>query len=80
MRLRLSIQRNSLPPVKTLFAIDTGADPPPTISQLLEQVNELVPLEAENWGLEDYVVTLQGYECLHFSKVSDVVKEDDELW
>jgi hypothetical protein len=80
MRLRLSIQMNNLPPVKTLFAIDSAADPPTTISRLLEQVNDLVPLEAGNWGLEDYVVTIGGYECLHYSKVREVVKEDDELW
>lgn len=80
MRLRLLIQRNNIPTVKTLFAIDTAADPSPTVAQLLEQVNELVPLESETWGLEDYVVTIGGYECLHYSRVRDVIKDEDELW
>jgi hypothetical protein len=48
-----------------------------TIARLLEDVNHIIPLEAEHWGLEDYVVEVQGFECLHFSPVSQVLKEDD---
>lgn len=50
-----------------------------TVSQLLEQVNEAIPLESEDWGLEDYAVEVQGFECLHFSTLSHVLKEEDEV-
>ena len=85
MRLRLSIQRHGLPAVKLLWT--AGVLRPPyaaagssaTISQLLEQVNEVVPLEADEWGLEDYAVEVRGFECLHFSEIDQVLKEDDEV-
>ena len=50
-----------------------------TISQLLEQVNEILPLESEDWGIEDYAVEVGGFECLHFSELSQILKEDDEV-
>ncbi|KAL8647672.1 MAG: hypothetical protein Q9210_005411, partial [Variospora velana] len=51
-----------------------------TISQLLEQVNDIVPLESEEWGLEDYIVEVGGFECLHFQEANQVLKEHDEVW
>ncbi|KAL9613149.1 MAG: hypothetical protein Q9167_002314 [Letrouitia subvulpina] len=62
MRLQLTIQRYALPPVHILWT--TGllrphhavAGTSPTISQLLEQVNDVIPLESGEWGLEDYAV------------------------
>jgi len=51
-----------------------------TISRLLEDINHVVPLEAEHWGLEDYVVEVKGFECLHFSPVFQTLKEDDVVW
>ncbi|POS86112.1 hypothetical protein EPUL_001077, partial [Erysiphe pulchra] len=83
MRLRLSICRNGLPETLITWAIDTTHSP--TIYQLLEQVNEVVPIESDGeWGLEDYAVELKGYngvnyECLHFQTVASVMKEDDEV-
>ncbi|KAI6249620.1 hypothetical protein HI914_01354 [Erysiphe necator] len=83
MRLRLSIHRNGLPETFITWAIDTTESP--TIYQLLEQVNEIVPIESDDeWGLEDYAVELKGtngvnYECLHFQLVNNVMKEDDEV-
>jgi hypothetical protein len=60
-----------------------------TVAQLLEDVNEVVPLEtgpalfdAEStgqWGLEDYVVEIGGSECLHFMEVEGLFREDDEI-
>lgn len=50
-----------------------------TISQFLEQVNEVIPLEGRDWGLEDYVVENKGFECLHFSELCRVLKDDDEV-
>lgn len=60
-----------------------------TIAQLLEDVNEVVPLETEpnvfdpefsgQWGLEDYVVEVGGSECLHFMEVEGLLREGDEV-
>ncbi|KAF3391162.1 hypothetical protein DPV78_011294 [Talaromyces pinophilus] len=62
-----------------------------TIAQLLEDINEVVPLETaveavgENedtggqWGLEDYVVEVNGFECLHFMSVDGLLREGDEV-
>lgn len=85
MRLLLSIQRHALPPTQVLWTVTnirppyTAAGSSGTISQLLEQVNEVIPLESEHWGLEDYVVEVQGYECLHFAELAAVLKDEDEV-
>lgn len=50
-----------------------------TISQFLEQISEIIPLESEDWGLEDYAVEVRGFECLHFSELNRILKEDDEV-
>ncbi|KAJ5121129.1 uncharacterized protein N7515_009090 [Penicillium bovifimosum] len=60
-----------------------------TIAQLLEDVNEVVPLETEpsvfdaefsgQWGLEDYVVEVAGSECLHFMEVEGLLRDGDEV-
>ncbi|KAL8859104.1 MAG: hypothetical protein Q9178_004367 [Gyalolechia marmorata] len=86
MRLRLTVQRHGLPPARVLWTIAavrppfSAAGPEPTIAQLLEQINEIIPLESEDWGLEDYAVEVRGFECLHFSETNQVLKEDDEVW
>lgn len=85
MRLRLLVQRHRLPPTQVVWTtcshqfLHSSTGPSVTISQLLEQVNEVIPLESEDWGLEDYSVEVRNFECLHFSEVSDVLKEDDEV-
>lgn len=76
MRVRLRIERNSLPPVQTLWPVK---DPTSTIAQLLQQINDIFPLEADTWGLEDYTLTLGAYELLHYHVAKDVLKEEDEL-
>ncbi|KAL1961860.1 hypothetical protein VTN77DRAFT_984 [Rasamsonia byssochlamydoides] len=62
-----------------------------TIAQLLEDVNEVVPLETDGkaagendefggqWGLEDYVVEVGGFECLHFMEVEGLLRDGDEV-
>lgn len=62
-----------------------------TIAQLLEDINEVVPLETSSqsvgendelggqWGLEDYVVEFNGFECLHFMHVDGLLKDGDEV-
>ncbi|KIW84965.1 hypothetical protein Z517_00353 [Fonsecaea pedrosoi CBS 271.37] len=93
MRLRLLIQRYSLPPVTIIHT--TGSGPAShtksrsaTIADLLADVNDLVPLESADgeWGLEDYVVEVSAtadqhltYECLHYQTLHSVLREDDEV-
>jgi hypothetical protein len=80
MRLRLCVQRHGLPPTNLVWPVpDTNSQQAYTVFRLLEDVNKIIPLEAEQWGLEDYVVDLAGYECLHFSPVFQTLKENDEL-
>lgn len=76
MRLRLDIQRHELPAVKILINVPSE---PTTISKLLELVNDLVPLESDGWGLEDYVVSMGDYECVHYLDANTILKEDDAV-
>ena len=81
MRLRLTVRRHGLPDTPVIWAIDKNC----TIYQLLEQVNETIPIESDGeWGLEDYAVELQGkeginYECIHFQVVGTLLEADDEV-
>ncbi|TKA77933.1 hypothetical protein B0A55_03722 [Friedmanniomyces simplex] len=78
MRLRLRIHRNELPPISTLWPInDTHLNH--TIAQLLVQIDQTFPLESETWGLEHYIVTLDGYELLHYHELGAVCKDEDEV-
>lgn len=82
MRLRLTVRRHAVPEAKILWSISCDADT--TIAKLLQQVNEVLPLEAGEWGLEDYAVELRdwdgnAFECLHFQLVLKVLKEDDQI-
>ncbi|ORY14128.1 hypothetical protein BCR34DRAFT_599334 [Clohesyomyces aquaticus] len=80
MRLRISVQRHALPPTNILWTVPDGQSPQAyIIARLLEDVNRIIPLEAECWGLEDYVVEVGGFECLHFSPVSQVLKDEDQV-
>lgn len=83
MRLRVTVRRHGLPDTPIVWSIDTSTSP--TVYQLLEQINSIVPVETDGqWGLEDYAVELKGsnganYECLHFQPVVSVMKEEDEV-
>ncbi|KAJ0162961.1 hypothetical protein CTA2_3760 [Colletotrichum tanaceti] len=82
LRLRLVVRRHGVPDVKLLW--NAAADEDLTISKLLVQVNEVLPLESGEWGLEDYAVELKdasgdGFECVHFHLVSKVLKDDDQV-
>ncbi|KAI7561429.1 hypothetical protein KC343_g8938 [Hortaea werneckii] len=78
MRLRLRILRNELPPVTTLWPI-SDTQQKNTITQLLEQVNNVFPLESESWGLEHYVVTVASFEALHYHEIGAVCRDEDEV-
>ena len=81
MRIRLTVQRHLLPPIRLLWHVPASSAPGAslTISGFLEHVNDIVQLEADEWGLEDYAVEVQGFECLHYSELHDLLKEDDEV-
>lgn len=82
LRLRLVVRRNGLPETNIIWPV--AVENKPTIAKLLEDVNQILPLESADWGLEDYAVELKGsdgtfYECLHFQPVQSVLKEDDQV-
>ena len=80
MRLRLTILRHRLPATEILWAIpEEQTNAATTVSRLLAQINEVIPLEAQHWGLEDYVISVDGFECLHFQAVGNVLKEGDHV-
>ncbi|KAI1420757.1 hypothetical protein F5Y12DRAFT_91916 [Xylaria sp. FL1777] len=83
MRLRLVVRRNGLPELRLMWHVHLDTNP--TISKLLEQLNDLVPLESDHWGLEDYAVELRdsdgtSFECLHYQLVQRVLKPDDRVF
>ncbi|KAI1453560.1 hypothetical protein F4805DRAFT_363882 [Annulohypoxylon moriforme] len=83
MRLRLVLRRDEFPEVRLIWNVSLENDP--TISKLLEKVNETIPLEIEQRGLENYVVELHdndgtSFECLHFQTVRSVLKPDDRVF
>ncbi|KAL0942919.1 uncharacterized protein CTRU02_200805 [Colletotrichum truncatum] len=82
LRLRLVVRRHGVPDVKLLWNATTNEDL--TISKLVAQINEVIPLESGEWGLEDYAVELkdasgEGFECVHYHLVSKVLKDDDQV-
>ncbi|PTB74953.1 hypothetical protein M440DRAFT_1336521 [Trichoderma longibrachiatum ATCC 18648] len=82
IRLRLLVRRHGLPEVKLVWPCSCSEDL--TIAKLLEQVNEVVPLESGEWGLEDYAVELAdgkggSFECLHFQQVGRILKDEDQV-
>lgn len=80
MRLRVSVLRHRLPPTNIVWAVpSTVSSQAYTITRLLEDINNIIPLEAEEWGLEHYVVEIGDFECLHFSPVAQVLKDEDEV-
>ena len=83
MRLRLTVQRQGLPSTFVLWDVRSTSGPQGpglTISQFLDQVNDVIPLEGGDWGLEDYALEVGGFECLHFTELHSILKEDDQVW
>lgn len=76
MRLRLRIERNALPVVQTVWPVQ---DQSLTVSQLLQQVSNQLPLDSDTWGLEDYAVILGNYDLLFHHALKDVLKDEDEV-
>ncbi|KAF2215689.1 hypothetical protein CERZMDRAFT_81827 [Cercospora zeae-maydis SCOH1-5] len=78
MRLRLRIERNELPPVQVLHAIPPTQQSQ-TISQFLQSINALFPLESTTWDISDYSVLVAGYEATHYTEVGQAFKDEDEV-
>ncbi|ESZ94447.1 hypothetical protein SBOR_5165 [Sclerotinia borealis F-4128] len=83
MRLRLTVRRHNLPDCPIIWDVNTSTSTP-TVSELLDQINDVVPIESTEWGMDDYAVEVKGkeginYECLHFQPVGKVMKEEDEV-
>lgn len=76
MRIRLDIARHELPSVKILWNVAPEAS---TISKLLEQIHDAIPLESDGWGVEDYAVEVNGYEALHYLNPNTILHEDDQV-
>ena len=86
MRLFLAINRHGLPPANILWTLPTADHTTSphgpqalTIAQLLERVNGTVPLESGEWGLEDYIVEVNAFECLHFEEATNVLQDEDHV-
>lgn len=82
MRLRLVVRRHALPETRIIFTVSLDEDP--GIADLIEYVNGVVPLESDDWGLEDYVAELHdaegnAFDLLHFQRVASVLKPDEEV-
>ncbi|KAI6354149.1 hypothetical protein MCOR25_008728 [Pyricularia grisea] len=84
IRLRLVVRRHNLPETRVLFSVSLDDDP--TISQLLEQINAVIPLESDHWGLDDYALELRSgsdgaaFEALHYQHVAAILQHDEEVY
>ena len=74
-----SVQTSSTAIISQAHSHLESAHPAATIAQFLEDINDVIPLESAEWGLEDYVVEVGGYECLHYMPVAEVLKEQDQV-
>ncbi|KAI9888530.1 MAG: hypothetical protein M1814_006830 [Vezdaea aestivalis] len=85
MRLNLTIHRNGLAPCSLVwtpegFGSRLGIPVHASIDEFLQQVNEIVPLESDDWGLEDYVVSVNGpWHCLHFHELWRAFRDGDQV-
>jgi hypothetical protein len=80
MRVKICVRRNGLPDANLVWPVveeETGNKL--TVARLLSQVDEAIPLESVDWALEDYIVEIGGFECLHFQYLSDILKEGDQV-
>jgi len=74
MRLKVEVHRHKLPTTSILWQ----ADPHQTISAFLQAIDVIIPLQSEDWALDDYIVQdFNGFEALHFSNIGHVLKDED---
>ncbi|KAL7276440.1 hypothetical protein RUND412_000579 [Rhizina undulata] len=81
MRIRVVINRYLLPPTKIWWDLDSSFAPGEdrTVFVFLGKVSAIIPLDAGNWGLEDYAVEIDGFEILHFQEIETVVRDGDQV-
>ena len=89
MRLQLSISRNELPTTKIIWDVPDQPTYPVSdsstnssgslISDLVKDVHGVIPLEAGTWGFEDYIVELDGFECLHHQEIRMMLRDGDAV-
>lgn len=82
IRLRVTVHRLGVPEVKLVWPCSPSHNL--TVANLLAQIDAVVPLEAGEWGLEDYALELDDgrggrYECLHFQQVGQALRDEDQL-
>lgn len=76
MRLALEVIRYQLPTIKVLWQVN----PEHSIAEFLHSLDQSIPLETQDWSLEDYAVeTVQGYEILHYYLIGDILKDDEHI-
>ncbi len=77
LRLRLRISRHGLPETRVMWTLDKHRSEAFSMADLLEEVSKIIPLEADDWGLDDYAVECDGFECLHFQAVRNILRDLD---
>lgn len=75
MRLRVQVLRHGFPAIKVLWTVPSET----TAASLLQQIDDVFPLEAEGWGFEDYALLNNGYEVLHWMQLDQLLKDDDAV-
>ncbi|KAK8173376.1 hypothetical protein IWX90DRAFT_426784 [Phyllosticta citrichinensis] len=80
MRLKLTVKRHKLPSIDLLWAVTNDrSKKASTVAALLEEVNAVIPLETEDWDLDDYVVELGDFEALHFQNITSIFTNEDHV-
>ncbi|KAF3934179.1 hypothetical protein ABW20_dc0105050 [Dactylellina cionopaga] len=80
-RARLVISRPDVPQVRILWPLDAklSQNPRYSVYDLLTDINDIIPLDNRNLGIEDYVTELGGCELLHFMPIGQLIGDNDEL-
>jgi hypothetical protein len=85
MRIFVTILRNCLPATEVVWALpeielgNGNGTSHFTIAKLLASISGTVPLESEEWGLEDYLLEVGGYECIHYMPAEKLLKDGDHV-
>lgn len=80
MRLRLTIRRHRMMDIRILWSLEeVGRGDFGTVAHLLHRVDEMFGLTNGTNGLEEYTVEFDGFECLHFSPIATILKDNDEV-
>ncbi|KAF2401885.1 hypothetical protein EJ06DRAFT_581108 [Trichodelitschia bisporula] len=78
MRLFVEVCRHGLPPSLVTWLVNDD-NKHLTVAGLLSEIDQVFSLESEEWSLEDYILELNGFECLQWQYVRDVLHADDQI-